>query len=112
MQMNEKCPVCGQPTDIEVGFYYGTGYVSYVLALIITGISFVLWWILIGFSFEDNRFFYWIGSNAVLLLVLQPWLMRLSRSLWISWFVRYDPYWKNNQPDNSERVVEGQMHNW
>ncbi|MFA9206393.1 MAG: hypothetical protein ACEQR6_06930, partial [Burkholderiaceae bacterium] len=27
--MNEKCPVCGQPTEIELGFYYGTGYVSY-----------------------------------------------------------------------------------
>ncbi|MBD0351633.1 MAG: DUF983 domain-containing protein, partial [Flavisolibacter sp.] len=31
MQMNERCPVCGQLTDIEVGFYYGTGYVSYVI---------------------------------------------------------------------------------
>ena len=28
-QMNETCPVCHQPTEIEVGFYYGTGYVSY-----------------------------------------------------------------------------------
>ena len=24
--MNEHCPVCGQPTEIEVGFYYGTGF--------------------------------------------------------------------------------------
>src|SRR5689334_14989106 len=28
MEMYDRCPVCGQPTDIEVGFYYGTGYVS------------------------------------------------------------------------------------
>ena len=36
MAMNEKCPVCGQATDIEVGFYYGTGYVSYLVALVIS----------------------------------------------------------------------------
>ncbi|MEI6947882.1 DUF983 domain-containing protein [Paraflavisolibacter sp. H34] len=112
MEMNPHCPVCGQPTDIEVGFYYGTGYVSYVLALLISGISFVAWWLAIGFSFQDNRFLYWVIANAVLLIVLQPWLMRLSRSLWISWFVRYDPNWKNHKPDDTERVVEGQMGNW
>ena len=112
MAMNERCPVCGQVTDIEVGFYYGTGYVSYVIALIISVICFVLWWILVGFSFSDNRFLYWIIANSLLLVILQPWLMRLSRSLWISWFVRYDPDWKNNRPDDPERIVEGQMGNW
>jgi len=112
MAMNERCPVCGQATDIEVGFYYGTGYVSYLVALLISAICFFLWWIIIGFSFSDNRFLYWIISNAVLLIVLQPWLMRFSRSLWISWFVRYDPDWKHNQPDDPERIVEGEMNNW
>ena len=43
MAMNEKCPVCGQATDIEVGFYYGTGYVSYLVALVISAICFILW---------------------------------------------------------------------
>lgn len=27
LQMNKECTVCGQPTEIEVGFYYGTSYV-------------------------------------------------------------------------------------
>ena len=94
MAMNERCPVCGQATDIEVGFYYGTGYVSYLVALVISAICFALWGVIIGFSFTDNRFLYWIISNAVLLILLQPWLMRFSRSLWISWFVRYDVGWE------------------
>jgi uncharacterized protein (DUF983 family) len=112
MQMNERCPVCGQPTDIEVGFYYGTGYVSYLVALLISAISFVLWWLIIGFSFSDNRFVYWITFNSILLIVMQPWLMRFSRSLWISCFVRYDPDWPDTKPDEGERIVEGQMNNW
>ncbi|HZF65623.1 MAG TPA: DUF983 domain-containing protein, partial [Chitinophagaceae bacterium] len=65
MEMNPRCTVCGQPTDIEVGFYYGTGYVSYALALVFTALSFILWWLIIGFSLEDNRFFFWIAFNAV-----------------------------------------------
>lgn len=112
MAMYDKCVLCGQITDIEVGFYYGTGYVSYLIAIGISLLSFFVWWIIIGYSFSDNRFFYWVGFNSVLLVVLQPWLMRFSRSLWISWFVKYDPDWKNNKPDDYERIIEGQMNNW
>jgi hypothetical protein len=95
MKMHEKCPVCGQPTEIEVGFYYGTGYVSYALSVAFIISSFVAWKVLIGvtFAIDDNRIFYWMGTVFVLLLALQPMLMRLSRSLWLSWFVRYDPEW-------------------
>src|SRR5213592_1987577 len=96
MEMNNNCPVCGQPTEIEVGFYYGTGYVSYLLSIVICMLSLLLWWLTIGLSVDDNRFFFWLGFNAVLLIVLQPWLMRVSRSIWISWFVKYDHHWKEH----------------
>src|SRR4030095_3745363 len=82
MEMNKECPVCGQPTEIEVGFYYGTSYVSYVISVFLCGVSFAVWFLTIGMSLSDNRFFYWVGFNAVFLILLQPWLMRLSRSLW------------------------------
>lgn len=113
MTMNQTCPVCGQPTEIEVGFYYGTSYVSYALTVAISVASLIAWWVFIGLSVNDNRFFYWIGFNAVFLIILQPWLMRLSRSLWISWFVRYDPDWQHTKPgDTSERLNLDQGTNW
>lgn len=113
MEMNKDCPVCGQPTEIEVGFYYGTSYVSYALTVAMSVTSLVAWWVLIGLSTEDNRFFVWVGVNAGLLIVLQPWIMRLSRSLWISWFVKYDPDWQQHQPaDVSERMNADQANNW
>ena len=112
-KMHDHCPVCGQPTEIEVGFYYGTGYVSYVLSIVICVLSLMLWWLTIGLSVDDNRFFFWLGFNAILLILLQPWLMRLSRSIWISWFVKYDPNWKEHQPvDVSERLNPDQANNW
>jgi uncharacterized protein (DUF983 family) len=113
MLMNKECPVCGQPTEIEVGFYYGTSYVSYAFTVALSISSLIAWWVIIGLSANDNRFFFWLGFNAILLILLQPWIMRLSRSLWISWFVRYDPDWKEHQPiDVSERMNADQANNW
>lgn len=113
MEMNKNCLVCGQPTELEVGFYYGTSYVSYALTIALSVATLVAWLVLIGMSTEDNRFFYWLGFNAVFLFLLQPWLMRVSRSIWISWFVRHDKDWKNNQPvDVSERLNPDQANNW
>ena len=109
VSMNITCPVCGQPTEIEVGFYYGTGYVSYALTVAFSVASFVAWWVLIGFSTEDNRFFYWLGTNALLLVLLQPLFMRLSRSVWLSWFVKYDPQWRTNKVEKLDRIIPDQM---
>lgn len=97
IKMNEVCPVCKQPTEIEVGFYYGTGYVSYAISVAFSVATLVAWWVIIGFSLDDNRFFWWMGINAVVMLALQPLFMRLSRTLWLSWFVSYDKNWKENQ---------------
>ena len=113
MVMNKECPVCGQATEIEVGFYYGTSYVSYAITVGLSLISLAIWALTIGLSTDDNRFFWWMGVNAVLLILLQPWLMRLSRSFWISWFVKYDSDWKHHQPEDvSERLNPDQANNW
>lgn len=113
MEMNKTCPVCGQATEIEVGFYYGTSYVSYAMTVGMSIATLLLWYLTIGMSTSDNRFFYWLIFNAVFLIALQPWLMRLSRSLWISWFVKYDPLWKEHQPEDvSERLNPDQANNW
>jgi len=111
LKMPKNCQVCGQPTEIEVGFYYGTGYVSYALTVGFSLITFLIWFLFIGMSTDDNRFFYWLIANAVLLVFLQPYLMRLSRTIWLSFFVRYNPHWKE-QPlnkDSLERIIPDQM---
>lgn len=109
--MPKSCPVCGQPTEIEVGFYYGTGYVSYALTVALSLVTFVLWFIIIGMSVDDNRFFYWLIFNAVLLVFMQPYLMRLSRTIWLTFFVRYDSHWKDHplNRESLERIIPDQM---
>ncbi|KAA2243647.1 DUF983 domain-containing protein [Chitinophaga agrisoli] len=97
MDMNEYCDVCGQPFEPETGFYFGTGYVSYALSIALSVASFIAWWLFIGISVYDNRLFWWIGVNAVILLIMQPLLMRLSRTIWLSFFVYYDRNWYTNK---------------
>ncbi|HVG42297.1 MAG TPA: DUF983 domain-containing protein [Chitinophagaceae bacterium] len=112
MKMNERCPVCSQPLDMEPGFYYGTNMVSYGLAVLICIVSFFLWWLLIGFSLSDNRFFWWIAINAFLLVALQPPLMRISRTLWLAFFVPYSVNWKEGDIIEPERINKQQQNNW
>jgi hypothetical protein len=88
--MYGECQVCKQPTELEPGFYYGTGYVSYGLSVALIVAWFVAWAVLIGFSAADNRIFWCLGSCIIFLLALQPWLMRLSRTMYLYFFVRYD----------------------
>ena len=111
--MHKYCLVCGQPTEKEPGFYYGTGYVSYALAVAISVTTFVAWFVLIGMSVKDKRFFYWLITNAVILILLQPWMMRVSRSFWLSWFVKYDPDWDKHplNREEIERIIPEQQMN-
>ena len=81
MKMFDHCPECGQRMEIEDGFYYGTAYVSYALTVALSVSTFVAWWVLIGLSVNDNRIFWWLGINTLLLLLVQPYFMRLSRTL-------------------------------
>ena len=112
MKMNERCPVCGQPLNMEPGFYYGTNMTSYILAILVSIISFVLWILIIGVSLQDSRFFWWIGFNAVLLLALQPPIMRLSRTVWLTFFVKYTPNWREGDIKEQFSVNKDQANNW
>lgn len=88
--MVQKCEVCGQRTELETGFYYGTGYVSYALSVAVSVTTFVASWVLFDVGFSNNNIYWWLGINTVLLILLQPVFMRLSRVLWLSWFFHQD----------------------
>lgn len=89
-KMTKNCSHCGQRTQLEPGFYHGTGYVSYGMTVGFSIISFIIWNASTGYTFKDQRILWWFPLNLVLLLLLQPWFMRTSRVVWLTLFFHSD----------------------
>lgn len=93
-KMEAKCSHCGESFSREPGFYFGAAYVSYALtvalwvAVLVALITFdSIGWIEFGFFSHPLTF---IITGVVSLVVLLPVIYRLSRSIWINFFVQYD----------------------
>ena len=71
-KMVECCSVCGQRTELEPGFYHGTGYVSYALTVGFSIVTFVIWEIATGYTFKNIEIFWWFPINVGALLLMQP----------------------------------------
>lgn len=97
-KMVDSCKVCGQRTQLEPGFYHGTGYVSYALTVGFSIVTFVAWTGITSIGISDSRIFYWLILNVVLLILLQPFFMRRSRMLWLSWFFHDDDKYHSPEP--------------
>jgi len=91
LDMHEQCPACGQQTELEIGFWYGTGYVSYVLAVLFSIFNLIWYWLIFGITWKDNSVYYWLIVNGIILTVSMPVLMRLSRIVYLNFYVYHDP---------------------
>jgi uncharacterized protein (DUF983 family) len=89
MVMPEHCEVCGLKFEIETGFWFGTGYVSYALSVGTIFVLAVIFALTYGFTWRNNSIFIFIGVMISALVLLQPWIMRFSRVLYIYVFVKY-----------------------
>lgn len=88
--MHADCPVCGQHYELETGFWFGTGYVSYALGVALSVFNLIWYWLLFGISWKDDSLLYWLAVNGAILILVQPWLMRISRAIYLYFFVYYD----------------------
>lgn len=84
-EMNEKCSCCGQTFEPEPGYYYGAMFVSYGFSTAI----FIAVWIALSFLVEEVTLTMMIVVLLVAVVGLLPINFRLSRSIWIHFFIRY-----------------------
>lgn len=85
MKMPDRCPVCNQDFQIEPGFYIGALWTSFPIVIFIMTLLSIL--LLVFIKMELEWFFV---SITVILLLLQPIIIRLGRVIWINIFVDYD----------------------
>ena len=86
LKMHENCNYCGLKYQIEPSFFYGAMYVSYGLNVAIGIAVFIISFVLFGFGLK-------VAFIAIIasLIVLFPFVLRLSRNIYINIFVSYDP---------------------
>lgn len=85
LKMNDRCPHCDTKFKIEPSFFYGAMYVSYPVGITFAGIAFVLAF----FVFDLGRLNSFIIISIIMLLLL-PVILRLSRNIWINFFFKFD----------------------
>lgn len=87
LRMEEYCSVCGQKIKVENN--YGQG-MNFVFIFVIFILTLCVYWPVFGLSYKDSSVFIYLGAASILSLVLQPWLMRFSRILFLYLVIGYD----------------------
>lgn len=83
LKMHEKCSICGLKYMIEPSFFYGAMYVSYAITVAMAVTVFVLC------QLFDLSLLTSVLSILVVLVVVNPFVMRISRLLYINMFVHF-----------------------
>jgi len=85
-KMNERCSHCGTKYKIEPSFFYGAMYVSYGV-----GVAFAVGTFIIAFLMFKATLIHSFIAIIVTLIVFMPFIIRVSRNIWINFFIKYDP---------------------
>ena len=85
LTLNEKCSHCGLQYSIEPSFFYGAMYISYGLNVAIMIAVFLI--AFFGFKAHIDKIFI---SIIIALAISFPFVMRLSRNIYINLFISYD----------------------
>ncbi|NDC40901.1 MAG: DUF983 domain-containing protein [Chitinophagia bacterium] len=78
--VNMHCSVCGLKMVSERN--NGAG-INYALTVIVFFLNLCWYWPIFGLSYTDNSTYYYLASSTVITVLLQPWLMRLSRAMYV-----------------------------
>lgn len=86
VRMNPRCPACELVFEREPGYFLGAMYFSYALA-VAAAVPVVAAGLLLGWALPA------IGAAAAVeLVILAPWLFRVSRVLWLHLDHAVDPW--------------------
>ena len=87
--MNEYCGHCGLKYQIEPSFFYGAMYVSYALNVAMGVAAFIISYVFFNSSMKQAFI-----AIIISMIVAFPYVMRLSRNIYINMFVNYDENFK------------------
>ena len=81
-----KCSHCGLKLLSESN--NGPG-INYALTVILIFLNLVWYVPIFGISYMDNSIYYFLTTSVIIVILMQPWLMRLSRVAYLYIAVKY-----------------------
>lgn len=85
LKIRENCSNCNTKYRMEPSFFFGAMYVSYGVGVAFSVAAFVISFLILGLSLNTTFI-----AIIVTLIVFMPFIMRVSRNIWINLFMSYD----------------------
>jgi uncharacterized protein (DUF983 family) len=86
LALKDECEVCGEKMKSESN---NGGGINYALTVIVFFLNLLWYWPIFGLSYKDNSVFGYLASSITVVLLAQPWLMRLSRMVYLYMYVGF-----------------------
>ena len=86
LDMHETCSHCKLKYQLEPSFFYFVMYVSYGVTVAISIAAFIMSFVFFKMSLKNSFF-----SIIAAIILSYPYVLRLSRNIYINMFVSYDP---------------------
>ena len=84
--LKDNCEICGQPMKSERN---NGGGINYALTMILFILNFFWYWPVFGISYKDNSLYYYLITSTIVVILAQPYLMRLSRMIYLYLYVGF-----------------------
>lgn len=84
--MHENCPQCELRYEVEPSFFYGAMYVSYGYSVALFVATYIIMNLVYDPPIRDI-----VIALGLIVFILAPLVLRLSRITWLNLFVKYNP---------------------
>ncbi len=87
LALHDHCPVCSQKLKYEQN---NGGGINYALTMMLFFLN-LIWYVpIFGLTYKDNSFYYFLITSVCVVILVQPWLMRLSRMVYLYMYIHYN----------------------
>lgn len=94
LALKDECEVCGEKMKSESN---NGGGINYALTMMLFFLNLLWYWPIFGLSYKDekgvwggsNSVFYYLGISTFVVIIAQPYLMRLSRMLYLYMYIGF-----------------------
>ena len=86
LALKDECEVCGEKMKSESN---NGGGINYALSMMLFFLNLLWYWPIFGLSYKDNSVYYYLVTSTAVVVLLQPYLMRLSRMVYLYLYVGF-----------------------